>query len=60
MTNIPYDNAKAINRTYVKEQRISKIDYRQRYQTRKNREKKRIKIRLDIDETESEEVQSPD
>jgi molybdenum-dependent DNA-binding transcriptional regulator ModE len=25
---IPYDNAKAINRTYLKEQRVNKIDYR--------------------------------
>lgn len=37
-TKIPYDNAKAINRTYVREQRISKIDYRERYQTRRNRQ----------------------
>ena len=27
-TNIPYDNAKAINRTYLKEERISKINYK--------------------------------
>jgi len=37
VTNIPYDNAKAINRTYVREQRVSKIDYKERYQTRRNR-----------------------
>ena len=35
--DIPYDNAKAINRTYMKEQRINKINYRQRYhRNRKN------------------------
>lgn len=34
-TNIPYDNAKAINRTYVREERVAKIDYKQRYQTRR-------------------------
>ena len=28
---IPYDNAKAINRTYIKENRINKINYRLRY-----------------------------
>ena len=28
MADIPYDNAKAINRTYLKEQRIIKINYR--------------------------------
>jgi len=27
-TNIPYDNAKAINRTYVREERVAKIDYK--------------------------------
>lgn len=32
MTNIPYDNAKAINRTYLREKRINKINYRLRYQ----------------------------
>jgi len=32
MTEIPYDNAKAINRTYFKEKRINKINYKQRYQ----------------------------
>jgi len=35
VTNIPYDNAKAINRTYLKELRVKKISYKQRYQTRK-------------------------
>ena len=34
-TNIPYDNAKAINRTYTREQRVQKINYKQRYQTRR-------------------------
>ena len=34
-TDIPYDNAKAINRTYNKEKRIQKINYKQRYQTRR-------------------------
>jgi hypothetical protein len=28
VTNIPYDNAKAINRTYMREKRIHKINYR--------------------------------
>jgi hypothetical protein len=28
MTGIPYDNAKAINRTYMREERIQKIDYK--------------------------------
>jgi hypothetical protein len=32
IVNIPYDNAKAINRTYLKEKRIHKINYIQRYQ----------------------------
>jgi hypothetical protein len=32
LTGIPYDNAKAINRTYIKEKRIHKINYRLRYQ----------------------------
>lgn len=27
-TDIPYDNAKAINRTYRKERRVNKINYR--------------------------------
>lgn len=31
VTAIPYDNAKAINRTYLKEQRVNKINYRLRY-----------------------------
>ena len=35
VTGIPYDNAKAINRTYLKETRIRKINYKQRYLTRK-------------------------
>lgn len=26
-TDVPYDNAKAINRTYLKENRIKKINY---------------------------------
>jgi molybdenum-dependent DNA-binding transcriptional regulator ModE len=30
-TGIPYDNAKAINRTYLRERRVSKINYRVRY-----------------------------
>lgn len=30
-TNIPYDNAKAINRTYMKEERVKKINYSERY-----------------------------
>lgn len=29
--NIPYDNAKAINRTFNKEERVKKISYKQRY-----------------------------
>jgi len=36
---VPYDNAKAINRTYLKERRIIKINYRQRY----HRNKKALK-----------------
>lgn len=28
VTNIPYDNAKAINRTYTREQRVKKINYK--------------------------------
>lgn len=28
VTGIPYDNAKAINRTYVREERIQKINYK--------------------------------
>lgn len=35
-TDIPYDNAKAINRTYTKEKRIQKINYKERYQTRRD------------------------
>ena len=35
---IPYDNAKAINRTYQREQRISKIDYKERYLARKTKD----------------------
>ena len=31
MVGIPYDNAKAINRTYMREERVNKIDYKQRY-----------------------------
>ena len=27
-TGIPYDNAKAINRTYLREKRVNKINYR--------------------------------
>lgn len=34
-TDIPYDNAKAINRTYTKEKRIQKINYKERYETRR-------------------------
>ena len=32
---IPYDNAKAINRTYQRENRIAKIDYQERYVSRR-------------------------
>jgi molybdenum-dependent DNA-binding transcriptional regulator ModE len=32
VTGIPYDNAKAINRTYLREKRVHKINYRMRYQ----------------------------
>lgn len=32
---IPYDNAKAINRTYQRERRITKIDYKERYNSRR-------------------------
>ena len=32
VTGIPYDNAKAINRTYLREKRVHKINYRLRYQ----------------------------
>jgi hypothetical protein len=32
VTGIPYDNAKAINRTYLRERRVNKINYRLRYQ----------------------------
>jgi molybdenum-dependent DNA-binding transcriptional regulator ModE len=28
LADIPYDNAKAINRTYLKEKRVHKINYR--------------------------------
>ncbi len=31
MAGIPYDNAKAINRTYLREKRVNKINYRLRY-----------------------------
>ena len=34
-TDVPYDNAKAINRTYIKERRVNKINYRQRYHRNK-------------------------
>jgi hypothetical protein len=37
MAGIPYDNAKAINRTYLKERRVNKINYRLRYQRKKSR-----------------------
>lgn len=30
-TDIPYDNAKAINRTYLRECRTKKITYQERY-----------------------------
>ena len=30
-SGVPYDNAKAINRTFLKEQRVKKINYKQRY-----------------------------
>lgn len=43
MTGIPYDNAKAINRTYQREKRIVKIDYKQRYQTRKRNCKSKLR-----------------
>lgn len=36
-TQIPYDNAKAINRTYLRESRIKKINYQQRYLNSKAR-----------------------
>jgi hypothetical protein len=36
MTGIPYDNAKAINRTYLREKRVQKINYRMRYHHKKN------------------------
>ncbi len=35
ITKVPYDNAKAINRTYIKEKRIKKINYQERYQKAK-------------------------
>ena len=34
-TDVPYDNAKAINRTYIRENRVKKINYQQRYQKAK-------------------------
>ena len=72
-TNIPYDNAKAINRTYVREERVAKIDYKQRYQTRRINKKngaqnfKLKAIRREIqsnsaeinDEVLSEKIKSP-
>ena len=39
-TEIPYDNAKAINRTYLKEARINKINYQQRYLNSKARKER--------------------
>ena len=42
LTNIPYDNAKAINRTYTREQRVKKINYKQRYQTRRINHQKKV------------------
>jgi hypothetical protein len=36
LTGIPYDNAKAINRTYLREKRVQKINYRMRYHHKKN------------------------
>lgn len=38
-TGIPYDNAKAVNRTYLKEGRVRKIDYQERYQNSKERKR---------------------
>lgn len=37
LAGIPYDNAKAINRTYLRERRVNKINYRLRYQRKKGR-----------------------
>ena len=31
LADIPYDNAKAINRTFLKERRVTKINYRQKH-----------------------------
>lgn len=37
--DVPYDNAKAINRTFLKENRTRKIDYHERQQKTKHRRK---------------------
>lgn len=34
-TDVPYDNAKAINRTYIRDNIVKKINYQQRYQKAK-------------------------
>jgi molybdenum-dependent DNA-binding transcriptional regulator ModE len=41
-TGIPYDNAKAINRTYLRESRIKKINYQQRYLNSKARKQRML------------------
>ena len=41
-TGIPYDNAKAINRTYLRESRIKKINYQQRYLKSKARKQRML------------------
>ena len=49
ITNIPYDNAKAINRTYLREKRINKINYRLRYQKKSLSSNSSRKVSIELD-----------
>ena len=53
-TLIPYDNAKAINRTYLRESRTKKVNYQQRYLNSKAR-KERLE-RLAQSDTANQEL----
>ena len=43
-TQIPYDNAKAINRTYIRESRTKKVNYQQRYLNSKVRKERMLRL----------------
>ena len=54
VTGIPYVNAKAINRTYLREKRVHKLNYRKRYQKKTLSSSSLLSIPLENDESKGE------